>query len=232
MAAFEQAASFGVGFIESDLHVSSDGVLHCFHDPFLDRTTNDAGPIHGRSAADLAILDAGYRHRIGSAFPFRGRGIGIPTFASVVAAFPDFGFVIDLKSDGVVEPLARMIQEMGLASRLVAGSFSTERVERLREMCSSEIATSTGPAETIRAIVSGHLRAGFDPFGSSTVALQVPISWYGVPVVTEHLVAVAHRFGRLLHVWTINEAEEIRRLLDLGVDGIITDRPDLAVTVI
>ena len=228
MFAFEHAAAYGVHFIETDLRVSSDGVLHCFHDSFLDRTTNGIGPIGSHSARDLGSLDAGYRHRLDGGYPFRGEGIGIPTFASVLEAFPEHGFVVDVKNDGVVKPLAQLIKERDLESRLVVGSFSTPRLLRLREICGREIATSTGPGETVRAIVAGRLEGAFDPFGSTTVALQVPVSWYGVPVVTKELVEVAHRFEKLVHVWTINEGYEIIRLIDLGVDGIITDRPDLA----
>ncbi|MGH8924743.1 MAG: glycerophosphodiester phosphodiesterase [Acidimicrobiia bacterium] len=228
MTAFEQAASYGVRFIETDLRVSADGVLHCFHDPFLDRTTNGSGPIGSLTAQDLERLDAGYYHRSDQGYSFRSRGIGIPTFGSVLEAFPASGFVVDIKNQGVVEPLARLIKERDLERRLIVGSFSTERLRRLKETCGKEVATSTGPAETVRAIVAGRLAAGFDPFGSTTVALQVPLSWYGVPVVTADLVKVAHRFGKLVHVWTINEGDEIKRLLHLGVDGIITDRPDLA----
>ena len=226
--AFEQAAAHGVRFLETDLRVSADGILHCFHDSSLDRTTNGSGPIGSQSAFDLARLDAGYRHRLDGAYPFRGMGIGIPTFASVVEAFPEFGFVVDVKNDGVVKPLAQLIKERDLEGRLVVGSFSTSRLLALREICGRELATSTGPAETVKAIVAGRLEGAFCPFGSTTVALQVPVSWYGVPVVTKDLVDVAHHFGKLVHVWTINEDDEINRLLGLGVDGIITDRPDLA----
>ena len=229
MTAFQQAAGYGVQFVETDLRVSADGILHCFHDAFLDRTTNGSGAIGSESARDLERLDAGFHHRIDGGYPFRGQGIGVPTFASVLEAFPDFGFIVDVKTDGVVEPLARMIKHRNLAGRLIVGSFSTERLARLREICGQEVATSTGPAETVRAIVAGRLRAWLDPFGSTTVALQVPVSWYGVPVVTGELIDVAHRFGKLVHVWTINEVEEMKRLLALGVDGLITDRSDLAI---
>ena len=227
MAAFEKAAGYGAKFIETDLRVSSEGLLHCFHDAYLERTTDGSGPFGSRSARDLQTLDAGYHHRVGNAFPFRNQGVGIPTFATVLDAFPEFGFVVDLKNDGVVEPLALMIRRSDLAHRLIVGSFSTDRLLRLREICGRELATSTGPAETVKAIIAGRTGATTDPFGSTTVALQVPVSWYGVPVVTRQLIEVAHRFGKLVHVWTINEVDEMKRLFELGVDGIITDRVDL-----
>jgi glycerophosphoryl diester phosphodiesterase len=232
MTAFAGAADSGVRLIETDLRVSADGVLHCFHDAFLERTTNGRGPIGSRSSADLVGLDAGHWHKSGDGYPFRGRGIGIPTFTSVLEAFPDFGFVIDVKNDGVVDPLATLIKERNLEERLIVGSFSTERLLRLQETCGKDVATSTGPAETVRAMLAGRLRNAFLPFGSTTVALQVPVVWYGVPVVSAGLVSIAHDFGKLVHVWTINELDEMKRLLDLGVDGIITDRPDLAVSLI
>jgi glycerophosphoryl diester phosphodiesterase len=227
LTAFEKAAGFGAKFFETDLRVSADGVLHCFHDAFLERTTDGSGPIGSRSARDLQLLDAGYNHRIGDEYPFRGQGVGIPTFASALEAFGDFGFVVDIKNDGAVEPLGRMIKERDLASRLIVGSFATHRLQRLREICGTDLATSTGPAETVKAIAAGRMGARVEPFGSTTVALQVPVSWYGVPVVTDQLIEVAHRYGKLVHVWTINEVPEMRGLLDLGVDGVITDRVDL-----
>jgi glycerophosphoryl diester phosphodiesterase len=150
----------------------------------------------------------------------------------LLEAFPEFGFVIDVKNDGVVAPLAALIKDRDLEERLIVGSFSTERLLRLREMCGKDVATSTGPAETLRAILAGRLHNAFAPFGSTTVALQIPVVWYGVPVVSADLVAIAHDFGKLVHVWTINELDEMKRLLDLGVDGIITDRPDLAIPLI
>ena len=124
MIGFEKAAGYGAKFIETDLRVSADGILHCFHDAFLDRTTDGSGPIGSLSARDLQLLDAGYHHRIGNAYPFRGQGVGVPTFASVLEAFPDFGFVVDIKDDGFVEPLARMIKDRHVAKRLVVGSMT------------------------------------------------------------------------------------------------------------
>ena len=230
MTAFENAASHGVRFFETDLRASADGVLHCFHDFFLDRTTDGSGPIASKSAAELARLDAGYRHRQGDGFPFRGQAIGIPTLEAVLDRFPDAGFVVDLKADGVVEPLSRLVRERHLEGRLIAGSFSTARLAELQERCRA--ATATGPLETIRAMVGGRLDSAIDPFGPSTVSLSVPVSWYGVPVVTPELVEVADRHGRLIQAWTINEPEEMKKLVELGVDGIITDRPDLAAGII
>ena len=146
--------------------------------------------------------------------------------------FPDAGWVLDLKADGTEEPLAAVIRELDLADHVIVGSFSNERVERFRQFTAGRVATSTPPRETLRAMIAaaspgqGRGREGgvFDP---TTCALQVPATWYGVPVVSRKLVTLAHATERLVHVWTVNSIDEIASLTELGVDGLITDRPDL-----
>jgi glycerophosphoryl diester phosphodiesterase len=142
----------------------------------------------------------------------------------LISAHPEAGLVVDLKADGSVEALAQAIATHDLAGRVIVGSFSGERLARFRVVTEGSVATSTGPIETMRALLGGRWAPLFD---LPAMALQVPVSWYGVEVVTERLVRQAHRAGKLVHVWTVNRPADMRRLLDLGVDGIITDRPDL-----
>jgi glycerophosphoryl diester phosphodiesterase len=199
----------------------------CFHDATLDRTTEGSGFVARTPFSEIARLDAGYQHRDQEGFPFRGQGIGVPTFASVCERFPDQGFILDLKTDGTEEPLARLIKEMDLYERVIVGSFSDRRLQSFRELTGGRVATSSAQNETVRALVAAR-SGGWNPFARETVAMQVPISWYGVPVVTERLADLCHRYDRLLQVWTINETTEMKRLFDLGVDAVITDRVDLA----
>ena len=225
---FERAAEFGVELFETDLRVTADGELICFHDATLDRTTDGSGLTARTRYPDVAALDAGWRHRRGEEFPFRDQGLRVSTFASVVAQFPQAGFIVDLKVDGTEEPLARLIAERELNPRVIVGSFSDQRLARFRSWTENRVATSTATNETIRAIASS--RSGkWNPFGVSTSAMQVPVSWYGFPIVSRRLVELVHRWGRLIHVWTINEPSEMERLFEIGVDAVITDRPDLAV---
>ena len=229
--AFQGAAGFGYRRFETDVRVSADGVLLCYHDPVLSRTTNGHGRVAETTFEDIRRLDAGYRHRLDGEFPYRGQGIVVPTFAEMAALFSEAGWVVDLKADGTEEPLAAAIEEFGLADRVIVGSFSTERIERFRRLTFGKVATSTPPAETFRAVMaasgprfSSAARGVFHP---TTCALQVPATWYGVPIVSAALVALAHSAGRLVHVWTVNGLTEVTALTGLGVDGLITDRPDL-----
>ena len=229
--AFRGAASIGYRRFETDLRVTSDGVLVCFHDPVLSRTTNGHGFVAATTFERLRRLDAGHRHRLGDRFPFRSQGIVVPTFAEMAIMFPDAGWVLDLKADGAERPLAGLITELEMADRVIVGSFSSARVESFRRLTGGRVATSTPPGETFRAMVAARaprLRwASGVVFDASTGALQVPASWYGVPVISPALVALAHAAGRVVHVWTVNGADEAAALTDLGVDGLITDRPDV-----
>ena len=234
VVAFEGAAGLGYRRFETDLRLTADGVLVCFHDPVLSRTTNGHGFLASATFDELRRLDAGYRHRLDDGFPFRGQGIAVPTFADMATMFPGAGWVLDLKADGTEEPLAAVIQELGLADQVIVGSFSNERVDRFRHVTAGRVATSTPPRETRRAMIAaaspyqrrGREREG-DVFDRTTCALQVPATWYGVPVVSRKLVTLAHATERLVHVWTVNSIDEIASLTELGVDGLITDRPDL-----
>jgi glycerophosphoryl diester phosphodiesterase len=227
--AFRGAVELGYRRLETDLRITADRVLVCYHDSFLTRTTNGHGLVANITYDQLRRLDAGYRHRLDESFPFRGRGIGVSTFAEMAQMFPDVGWVLDLKADGTEEPLFEVLEELELSDRVIVGSFSNERVDKFRRITAGKVATSTPPAETLRAIVAAtkRNRVPTDVFHPTTCALQVPASWYGMPIVSPGLVAVAHSAGRLVHVWTVNGLAEADALTDLGVDGLITDRPDL-----
>lgn len=230
MLAFESAVAHGIELIETDIRLSSDGILHCFHDSSLERTTDGQGAFADRSAAELAKLNAGYRHDPYKNFPFRAAGATTPRFESVLDAFPGLGFVVDLKAPATDQALADLINRRpDLGDRLIVGSFTSARLEGFRTLTSESVATSTGAQETVLVLAAAWTRRSRNPFGLATRALQVPVSWYGVPVVSPKLIELAHRFDRLVHVWTINEPNEMQRLWEMGVDAIITDRPDLAV---
>jgi glycerophosphoryl diester phosphodiesterase len=229
--AFQGAAGLGYRRFETDVRVTADGVLLCYHDPILSRTTNGHGFVARTAFDEIRRLDAGYRHWLDDGFPFRGQGIVVPRLAEMATMFPDAGWVVDLKADGTGEPLARAIEEFDLADRVIVGSFSNERVEGFRRLTGGRIATSTPPDETLRAVMAAAVprlnKPGAGVFHPTTCALQVPATWYGVPIVSSALVALAHSVGRLVHVWTVNGLDEVAALTDLGVDGLITDRPDL-----
>ena len=229
--AFQGAAGLGYRRFETDVRITADGVLLCYHDAVLSRTTNGQGFVAHTTFDEIRRLDAGYRHRLDDGFPFRNQGIVVPTFAEMATMFPEGGWVVDLKADGTEEPLAAAIAEFELADRVIVGSFSNERVERFRRLTAGKVATSTPPRETLRAVMAAAAprasKASARVFDPTTCALQVPATWYGVPIVSARLVSLAHSAGRLVHVWTVNIPDEVTALVELGIDGLITDRPDL-----
>jgi glycerophosphoryl diester phosphodiesterase len=224
MEAFSAAVDLGYGHLETDLRLTADGVLVCFHDPTVDRTTNGTGPVMALDFADLTRLDAGFRHGGADGHAFRGRGIRVPTLEEAVLAFPDVSFVVDLKAEGVVAPLIEVIERLDLHERLIVGSFSDARLEEFRRASRGRVATSTGSAVSRSWVFASKIGRGVR---CDAEALQIPRRARGLRVVTPRLIDVAHASGLQVHVWTVNDPAEMVELLDMGADAIITDRPDL-----
>jgi glycerophosphoryl diester phosphodiesterase len=224
MDAFSEAVALGFRHLETDLRLTADGVLVCIHDSTVDRTTEDTGPVSRFRHADLARLDAGYRHAGSGGHDFRGRGVKVPTLEEAVLSFPDAAFIVDLKEEAVIEPLARLIHRLDLHDRLIVGSFSDARITAFRAASRGRVATSTGSAASRNWLMASRLGRGVPGAAS---ALQLPRRSRGVRVIDRRLVEAAHLRGLQVHVWTINDPVEMAELLDLGVDGLITDRPDL-----
>ena len=228
MTAFQKAVDLGYRYLETDLQISRDGVLVTFHDDTLDRTTNGTGPVSDYRLEELRNLDAAYRFRLNGEYPYRGGSIRIPTLKELVTAYPDAVFSLDLKSDGMEEALVETIRRLDLWDRVIVGSFSGTRLRRFRSLVSRPVATSAGPGETLRFVTAARL--GRTPRLTAD-SLQVPVK-QGITIVNARTVRAARAAGASLIVWTINDRGEMERLLDLGVDGLITDRPDLLRTLI
>lgn len=225
MIAFEGGLAAGAHHLETDLHITADGHIVCFHDDQLDRTTNGSGPIWGRTLAELRRLDAGHNHMVEGSYPFRGRGLRVPTLGEVLATFPDVGVVVDLKQSGLEEALVSLLERMDAWRRVIVGSFSDRRLERMRQVSGGRAQISAGPRSARRWWAASRMgRRGPGDF----VALQLPASMFGLGVVDRRLVRAAHKAGMAVHVWTINRPAEMERLWGRGVDAIITDRPELA----
>ena len=224
MKAFSGAVEMGYRHLETDLHITSDGVLVCIHDDTVDRTTDGSGDVGSFSFDELAELDAGYHHRGPDGYEHRGKGIGVPRFEELVTSLPDAAVVVDLKEDGLVDPLARMIDDLDLYDRLIVGSFSDQRLTEFREATGGRVPVSTGP--TLARIWLLTSRAGRGG-GGEAAALQVPTQMRGARIVDRRLVDTAHANGLQVHVWTVNDRQDMEDLLALGVDGLITDRPDI-----
>jgi glycerophosphoryl diester phosphodiesterase len=228
MHAFTRAAAMGVDVLEMDVQVTADGVLVVMHDPTLGRTTNGNGPVNGRTLMEVKRLDAAYNWSPdgGQSFPLRGRGLSVPTLQEVFAAFPEMRFNIEPKQEqpSLVRPLCRMIRDHGMTNRVLVGSFSSRILEEVRLEC-AEVATSASTAEVRRFMAMNAARPQ-EAHWPSVQALQVPVYSGGAQVLTRQFVRAAHGHNLEVHAWTVNETEEMKRLLDLGVDGIITDYPD------
>lgn len=219
MAAFQGAIDLGYRYLETDLHVSRDGRVVVFHDDTLERLTDGRGALAGRDWSELSTLDPGFRFDPASGFPWRGRGLRIPLLEEVVASFPGVHLNLDLKQDGIESVVAAEIERLGIRDRVLIGSFHDRRIRRFRSVSGGRVATSAGPGEVARALAASRLGR----------AVAVPADALQVPgrLATRRLITAAHRGGVQVHAWTINDPADMRRLLDLGVDGIMSDRPDL-----
>lgn len=229
LMAFRGALELGVQFIETDVHATRDGVLVVHHDDRVDRTTNGKGLVRDYSCAELQQLDAGYRFtENGRSFPLRGQGVTIPTLEEVVALDGNVRFNIEIKqkTPDIVEAVWRFIDDRKLADRFVVAAAHDPLVQRFRKACGGVVATSAGSREArlfwaaSRLHADRWLRPAYD-------ALQVPARLGPLSVVDARLLEAARREHLQVHVWTIDDPIEMQALLTLGVDGIMSDRPDL-----
>jgi glycerophosphoryl diester phosphodiesterase len=224
LPAFAAAVALGYRHVETDVHCTRDGVLVAFHDDVLDRVTDARGAIAELDLAAVRAADAGYAFSPdgGATHPFRGRGVTVPTLEELLTTWPDLYVNIDPKADACVAPLAALLDGLDAWHRVGLGSFSDARLRRLRALGRGRACTSMGP----RAVAIARLTsaAGLPMPRQGADCLQIPLRQGRVPLVTRRLVAAAHRAGLQVHVWTIDEEPEMERLLDLGVDAIMTDR--------
>ena len=217
--------------LELDVHLASDGELVVIHDDTVDRTTDGAGDVAGLSSVELAALDAAYDWspgREGQTFPYRGRGYGVPRLVEVLDDHPDAPLVIEIKPDGAAtaEAHCATLRSEGRGADAVVGSFHPAASAAFRAAC-PEVATSATPNEVRIFLVLARARLA-GPYRPPFEALQVPVREGSTEVITPAFVRTAHAKGVQVHAWTIDDRAEMDRLLELGVDGLITDRPDRA----
>jgi glycerophosphoryl diester phosphodiesterase len=211
LTAFQRAYDEGYRHLETDVRATADGQLVVFHDARLDRVTDASGSLGALPWSEVRAARVGGRE-------------SIPLLADLLEALPDARFNIDAKADAAVGPLAELIHRMGVADRVCVVSFSDRRLAALRTAVGPGTAWALGPAETFRLYRAGVVRRRFS---TTAVAAQVPMIYRRVPIVTPRFLRTAHAAGLEVHIWTIDDAAEMHRLLDLGVDGIMTDRPDV-----
>jgi len=232
MPAFERAIEHGIPYLEMDCHATSDGEIVICHDADLDRTTDAHGPLRERSFAELQRLDAGYRFSPdrGQSHPFRGKGVRIPKLDDVLASFPDARINLEIKQadPSIAAEVLRRVRAAGATERVL---LAAEEDEIMTEIRALEPGTALGSslADVVAFYVA--IRDGeIDRFVPKGDALQIPPNFGADALVTEAAVAAARSTGVAMHVWTINDPAEIRRLLDAGVDGIMSDFPGRLLT--
>ncbi|WP_411375128.1 glycerophosphodiester phosphodiesterase [Arthrobacter sp. MPF02] len=220
MAAFRAAAAMGYRYLETDVHTTSDGVLLLFHDSTLDRVTDGGGKVSELPAAAVGKV------RIGGREP-------IPTFDELVTALPGARLNLDVKDWNSVRSTAAAIERHQAHDRVLVTSFSDLRRRAVLKLLSRPVAASAGVASITAFTLLGPVLPGplfrrlMRRVLGGVQALQVPARRAGIEVVTPGFLRRAHRLGLMVHVWTINDPAEMQRLLDLGVDGLVTDRADL-----
>lgn len=230
LAAFARGMAAGADGIELDVHLSADGVPVVHHDATLDRTTNASGPIAARTAAELARVDAGFRFERDGAFPFRNQGIGVPTLRDVLAQHPDALAIIEMKVDNPAlgHAVATEVRRASAVERVCVAGYGTRSATAAR-IALPEMACSACLHEVRVALYRTWAR-----WPVRTVAYggyQVPEIAGRLRIVSPRFVRFAHAAGLKVHVWVVDDEKEMRRLLEWGVDGVISNRPDLAVRV-
>jgi glycerophosphoryl diester phosphodiesterase len=235
LQAFQGALELGCSHLETDLRLTRDGQIVLFHDPNLERTTNGEGDVSSYTLEQLRRLDAGYRFSpTGHGFPARGAGVKIPSFAELCAIAPRACFNVEIKERGhpdLPEALWQFIQAHDLADRVVVAAEQHGLLQSFRELSQGRVATSATRQECLEFGLASGL--GFSSrLAIDYQALQIPVSVHGWRFLTPRLLKAAHRRGIAVHVWTIDETAEMNQLLDLGVDGVMSDYPDRLLDVV
>lgn len=216
MPAFQAAVDLGFQYLETDVHLTRDGVLLAFHDDVLDRVTDRTGRI---SDLDYALVS---QAKVNGEEP-------IPKFEDLLGAWPHTRINIDPKSDAAVEPLISCLKKFDALDRVCIGSFSGKRLNMVRAAFGERVCTSMSPLEVARLKAAGF---GLAKGGFQALCAQVPVRRHGLTVVDRRLVETAERLGLQIHVWTIDDAQEMTDLIDLGVHGLMSGRPSVLKSVL
>lgn len=210
LPAFQNAIDLGYQYLETDVHATSDGVLLAFHDDDLARTCGTPGRISEMEYSKV-------RHaRVNGREP-------IPLMADLISAWPHARINIDCKSDSALRPLIDLLETAKCLDRVCVGSFSDARLQTIREHFGADLCTSLGPKEVARLRMRSWLRR--KPKFPNANAAQIPLKHGPITITDKALVDAAHEAGLQVHVWTIDDVREMKHVLDIGVDGIMTDRP-------
>ena len=229
LEAFRKAVEAGAGGLELDVHLTRDGQVVVIHDPTLERTTGDSGSLATTTLEVLRGMDAGYGFSLdeGLTYPYRSKGLRVPTLAEVLEEFPDVAINIDIKDiqHGDEAAVLEVLRKAGAEGRTLVASKYHAAVRRVRKLSGGSVATGASRREVgifyllSKLRLEGLLTPDYD-------ALQVPVYYGGLALVTRRFVEAAHSRGVRVDAWTVNDPAEMHRLLDLGVDVVMTDLPE------
>ncbi len=224
----ETVAEIGVDVLEMDVHMTADNQIVLLHDATVDRTTTGSGPVNTFTLAELQALEVGgnWTADEGATYPYRGRGLTIPTLAAVFERFPDYPINIEIKAeDPAIAPvLCRTITDHNMTDWVLVVSSRDDALKAFRKEC-PDVASGANRGDVTKFVLLNFVGAsGIIP--PPYQAFQVPEVSGGIPVVTPSFVRAAHRANVQVHIWTINDPAEMQRFIDMGVDGIMTDDPD------
>ena len=231
---FKRAVELGTDVLEMDLQTTSDGALVILHDREVHRTTNGKGAVASYTLSELKKLDAGFRWSPNNSrsYPLRNKGVTIPTLTEVFKAFPGTRINIEIKSSQVntIQDLCRTIRDNRMSEKVMVACFDAGKLGEFRSVC-PEVATSAGASEAAMFywLQWAHLESAYSP---SAQALQIPEAYGDNRIATRRFLDAAHARNLRVHVWTINDIESMQRLIQLGVDGIMTDYPERLVKII
>lgn len=230
---FRKGIEVGAGVIELDVHTTADGHVVVLHDATVDRTTDGTGPVREMTLAEVGRLDAGYRFTPdgGRTHPYRGEGVRVPTLEEVYRAFPETPINVEIKGErpGIEEAVWRVIEGAESEARTLVVSEDSGTIRRFREASGGRVATAASSAELVSFWLLNRLGGNSRP---PYQALQGPETYKGLRIVTPGLIRAAHERSLRVDVWTIDEEPDMRRMLGFGVDGIMTDRPDVLARVL
>ncbi|HUF48118.1 MAG TPA: glycerophosphodiester phosphodiesterase [Vicinamibacterales bacterium] len=231
MAAFDHAAALGVDALECDVRLSKDDVPVVIHDSTLDRTTDRTGPVAALTADELARVDAGWHFGPEAGYPHRGRGYGVPRLVDLLARHPTLPFIIEIKSDAadLVVPVFEAVDRAGAVDRVIIGAFSQAVLDRVRRH-TPRVPTSASRAEIASAL--RRTRFGLRPKRGAYDLVQAPYYFRGRRIFGRRFVTSFVCAGLPVQAWIVDEESDMRTLIDWGVTGIISDRPDRAVQVV
>ncbi|HHT81647.1 MAG TPA: glycerophosphodiester phosphodiesterase [Spirochaetales bacterium] len=236
LEAFLSAYKMGVDVIETDVHLSRDGVLVIWHDPTLDRNTNGTGRIEDHTLEELKSYDAGYSFSAdgGATYPFRGKGVELCTLDEALKACPAQRFNVDLKTKGepIVDAFISVVEKNQAKKRVLGASFHFSNLKLLRRK-EPRITTSITTSEVLRFLILHKTKALPRRLHKTRqIIFQVPPRQGRIEVITPSFIKAMHDRGAIIQVWTINDKKEMVRLFKMGVDSIMTDRPAVAMEVV